>query len=78
MVKDRVFMTATDERIASLEELVLDMYGFIERMDEECGDVTFSGCFDYCKHDTTDDGCCKTGECWYERRMRELGVEVDG
>ena len=50
-------MTAADERIASLEELVLDMYGFIERID---------------------DGCCKTGECWYERRMRELRVEVDG
>lgn len=65
------------ERIARLEELVLDMYGFIERMDEECGDVTFSDCFDYCKHDTTDDGCCKTGECWYEQRMRELGLEVE-
>jgi hypothetical protein len=59
-----------------LRELVRDMYGFIERTDEDCGDVTFSDCFDYCKHDTADDGCCKTGECWYERRMRELGVEV--
>lgn len=56
--------------------LVRDMYGFIQRMDEDCGDVTFSDCFDYCKHDTAEDGCCKTGECWYEHRMRELGVEV--
>ena len=62
---------------AKLRELVRDMYGFIERTDEECGDVTFSDCFDYCKHDATDDGCCKTGECWYEQRMRELGVKVD-
>ena len=52
------------------------MYGFIRRMDEECGDVTFSDCFDYCEHDTADDGCCKTGECWYERRMQELQDEI--
>ena len=63
---------------AKLRELCEDMYGFIKRMDSECGDVTFSDCFDYCKHDTADDGCTKTGMCWYERRMRELGVEVDG
>lgn len=62
---------------AKLRELCADMYGFIKRMDEDCGDVTFSDCFDYCKHDTADDGCCKTGECWYEQRMRELGIEVD-
>lgn len=61
---------------AKLRELCADMYGFIKRMDEDCGDVTFSDCFDYCKHDTADDGCCKTGECWYEQRMHELGVEV--
>ena len=59
---------------AKLRELVRDMYGFIERTDEECGDVTFSDCFDYCIHCTTDDGCCKNGECWYEQHMRELGV----
>lgn len=62
---------------AKLRGLRADMYGFIKRMDEDCGDVTFSDCFDYCKHDTADDGCCKTGECWYEQRLRELGVEVD-
>jgi len=62
---------------AKLRELCADMYGFIERMDEDCGDVTFSDCFDYCKHDTADDGCCKTGECWYEQRLRELGIEVE-
>lgn len=62
---------------AKLRELCADMYGFIKRMDEDCGDVTFSDCFDYCKHDTADDGCCKTGECWYEQRLRELGIEVD-
>ena len=62
---------------AKLRELVEDMYGFIKRMDEDCGDVTFSDCFDYCKHDTADDGCCKTGGCWYEQRLRELGIEVD-
>lgn len=61
---------------AKLRELVQDMYGFIESTDENCGDVTFSDCFDYCKHDSADDGCCKTGECYYERRMRELGIEV--
>lgn len=60
-----------------LRELVRDMNGFIRSMDEDCGDITFSDCFDYCKHDTADDGCCKTGECWYEHRMRELGIEVD-
>lgn len=59
-----------------LQELVRDMYGFIQSMDEDCGDVTFSDCFDYCKHETADDGCRKTGECWYDRRMRELGVEL--
>lgn len=64
------------EQNAKLRELCADMYGFIKRMDEDCGDVTFSDCFDYCKHDTADDGCCKTGECWYEQRMRELGIEV--
>lgn len=63
---------------AKLRELCADMYGFIKRMDEDCGDVTFSDCFDYCKHDTADDGCCKTGECWYEQRLRELGIEVGG
>lgn len=63
---------------AKLRELCADMYGFIKRMDEDCGDVTFSDCFDYCKHDTADDGCCKTGECWYEQRLRELGIEVEG
>lgn len=63
---------------AKLQELCADMYGFIKRMDEDCGDVTFSDCFDYCKHDTADDGCCKTGECWYEQRLRELGIEVEG
>lgn len=61
---------------AKLRELTQDMYGFIRRMDEECGDVTFSDCFDYCKHDTADDGCCKTGECWYERRMQEILDEI--
>ena len=61
---------------AKLRELCADMYGFIKRMDEDCGDVTFSDCFDYCKHDTADDGCCKTGECWYEQRMRELEVDA--
>lgn len=66
------------EQNAKLRELCEDMYGFIKRMDSECGDVTFSDCFDYCKHDTADDGCTKTGMCWYERRMRELGVEVEG
>ena len=59
-----------------LRELVADMWGFIEGTDEDCGDVTFSSCFDYCKHDTADDGCSKTGECWYEQRMRELGVDA--
>ena len=62
---------------AKMRELVADMWGFIEGTDEDCGDVTFSSCFDYCKHDTADDGCSKTGDCWYEQRMRELGVEVD-
>ena len=61
---------------AKLRELVADMWGFIEGTDEDCGDVTFSSCFDYCKHDTADDGCSKTGECWYEQRMRELGVDA--
>lgn len=69
-----------EERVenAKLRELVADMWGFIEGTDEDCGDVTFSSCFDYCKHDTADDGCSKTGECWYEPRLRELGIEVDG
>ena len=67
-------LQAENER---LRELVRDMWGVIERMDETCGDVTFSDCFDYCKHDTADDGCCKSGTCWYERRMRELGVEAE-
>lgn len=70
-------MGRVEERCARLRELVRDMYGFIKRMDEDCGDVTFSDCFDYCKHDTAGDGCCKTGECWYERSVRELGIGVD-
>lgn len=62
------------ERIVTLEELVLDMWGFIENAD--CLNDN-AGCTDYCEHDTTDDGCCKTGKCWYEQRLRELGVEVE-
>ena len=74
----RVLLDAADmlDENAKLRELVRDMWGFIEGTDEDSGDVTFSSCFDYCKHDTADDGCSKTGECWYEQRMRELGVEV--
>lgn len=75
MAWDRV--RKADAEADKLRELCADMYGFIKRMDEDCGDVTFSDCFDYCKHDTADDGCCKTGECWYEQRLRELGVEVE-
>lgn len=63
---------------AKLRELVRDMYGFIQSMDEDCGDVIFSDCFDYCKHEAADDGCRKIGKCWYDRRMHELGVEVEG
>ena len=73
-----VLLDAADmlDENAKLRELVADMWGFIEGTDEDCGDVTFSSCFDYCKHDTADDGCSKTGECWYEQRMRELGVDA--
>ena len=75
LMRDRACKAEAEN--AKLQELCADMYGFIKRMDEDCGDVTFSDCFDYCKHDTADDGCCKTGECWYEQRLRELGIEVD-
>lgn len=76
MVIARLDADELQAEIAMLKELVRDMWGFIEGTDEDSGDVTFSSCFDYCKHDTADDGCSKTGECWYEQRMRELGVEV--
>lgn len=52
-----------DAENAKLRELVRDLYGFIP-----------ADCIDYCKHATADNGCFKIGECWYDRRMRELGV----
>lgn len=64
---------AHERENAKLRELVQDMWGFIENADRLNDNA---GCTDYCEHDTTDDGCCKTGKCWYEQRLRELGVEV--
>ena len=58
-----------------LRELVCEFWAFIVSAD--VGESSFMDyCVDYCEHSTADDGCCKTGTCFFERKMRELGIEV--
>jgi len=58
------------ERIVALEELCAALYEHESETYSHGG----SPCSDYCDHKSGDDGCARTGKCWFERRMDELGV----
>jgi len=58
------------ERIVALEELVGELYEFVENVDA-LGSST--SCTEFCEHE---DVCAVTGKCWFEKRMQALGLEV--
>ena len=61
------------ERIVALEELCVALHE--HALETYCHGG--STCSSYCVHASDDDGCARTGKCWYERRMDELGVPHD-
>ena len=52
------------ERIVALEELVADLFAFVESLCDICGE-------EYCFNYDEDNNCCS-----FETRSRELGIEV--
>ena len=55
-----------DAENAKLRELVRDMHEYISS----------DYCHTSCKHEPNDMGCYEAG-CWYDKALRELGIEVD-
>ena len=66
----RIWATQQSEYIDELLELCRDLFDRLMDKDEHCGE-----CRSQCEHDAWNFGDPK---CVYAKRMRELGVEVDG
>ena len=65
-------ITQHAERIVALEELVCEFYEFVENVDALGSSASCTEC---CEHE---DECIGSGECWFEKRMAALGIEVKG